>query len=285
MRALLRLLVLSIALAPAARAEPAGDAARAHALSDEGLAHFRQKRYAEAIAAFEASYALSPLPTLLFDIAQAHRLAGHCADALERYRRYAALAAAPRAAGLDEHIREMETCVESQARTATPPQSLREAPANAATPPSLREAPTNAPPPPSLQEAPARAGRATSAPASSARLAPGRARALRLGGWVALAAGVAALGVAIYFTVDGSSAQQTLAEQLARDGQWRDVEQQTDARGRRDNVAGAALWGVGGAAAVAGAVLQVVGRASERTPRLAVAAQPGAAMITCSGRF
>src|SRR5262245_11475239 len=82
---LLAALMVASSGVAAAELTPAEQARR---LSDEGLTAFREQRYAEAIAKFEASYALAPLPLLIFDIAQAYRLQGDCAHALELYRRY-----------------------------------------------------------------------------------------------------------------------------------------------------------------------------------------------------
>src|SRR5437868_10645676 len=103
----LRSLVLLVLLALAGRA----GADEARRLSDEGLVHFAAGRYREAVAAFEASYAVKPLPVLWFNIAQAHRLAGDCARALEAYRRY--LDEAPGAANralAEAFIGDMEKC-------------------------------------------------------------------------------------------------------------------------------------------------------------------------------
>src|SRR5689334_7510905 len=64
------------------------DPPSARELSDQGLAAFNQGRYAEAIRAFLASYEISPLPALMFNVAQAHRLLGDCQQAEIYYRRY-----------------------------------------------------------------------------------------------------------------------------------------------------------------------------------------------------
>ena len=45
---------------------------------------------ATRIEAFEEAYVIAPSPGLLFDLAQAHRLAGHCREAAWLYRRYLA---------------------------------------------------------------------------------------------------------------------------------------------------------------------------------------------------
>src|SRR4051812_49283826 len=61
----------------------------------DGKVEFAQGRYEQAIALFERAYALSGATGLLFNLAQAHRLAGqdHCPQALALYKSY--LAAQP----------------------------------------------------------------------------------------------------------------------------------------------------------------------------------------------
>lgn len=65
-----------------------GDAEK---LYQEGQAAYDAKQYDQAIAAWDKSYALSKLPALVFNLAQAHRLAGHCEKAVEAYKRFLAL--------------------------------------------------------------------------------------------------------------------------------------------------------------------------------------------------
>lgn len=114
--ALALLLLLSSATARAA--EPSTEARRLYA---EGKAEYAQGHYLEAVALFERSYALSESPALLFNMAQAHRLAGpeHCGDALSLYKSY--LAAQPDAENkreVDERIAELADC--KPAQTAAP---------------------------------------------------------------------------------------------------------------------------------------------------------------------
>lgn len=68
----------------------------------EALAHFEQatryfneQDYAAAIPELKAAYALEPNPMLLYAWAQAERLAGSCARAVELYRRFIATNPAP----------------------------------------------------------------------------------------------------------------------------------------------------------------------------------------------
>jgi len=63
----------------------------AEKLYQEGQAAYDAKQYDQAIAAWDKSYALSKLPALVFNLAQAHRLAGHCPKAVEAYKRFLTL--------------------------------------------------------------------------------------------------------------------------------------------------------------------------------------------------
>jgi hypothetical protein len=91
-------------------AEPSAEARRLYA---EGKAEYAQGHYVEAVGLFERSYALSESAALLFNMAQAHRLAGpdHCADAVALYKSY--LAAEPEAENekeVQERIAELGDC-------------------------------------------------------------------------------------------------------------------------------------------------------------------------------
>jgi tetratricopeptide (TPR) repeat protein len=61
---------------------------KAKQLAERGRELHERGDYADAIAAFEEAYALAPSAGLLFDLAQAYRLAGQCDDAAWMYRRY-----------------------------------------------------------------------------------------------------------------------------------------------------------------------------------------------------
>jgi tetratricopeptide (TPR) repeat protein len=91
------LMVLSRLSIPTARAEPAGpDQAKlqkAKSYVDAGLAAQNAGDYDTAITFYSQAYALVSHPVLLFDIAQAHRLAGRMSKAENFYRDF--LAASP----------------------------------------------------------------------------------------------------------------------------------------------------------------------------------------------
>src|SRR6185369_3518224 len=102
---------------PAAAVPPPLDASaleQAKQLSDEGMRLYRGGAYAQAIAAFSASYALSRNDALLFNLGQASRLDGRCRDAVAYYRRYLdAPGDAPYRSVAEERLRETERCAQA----------------------------------------------------------------------------------------------------------------------------------------------------------------------------
>jgi tetratricopeptide (TPR) repeat protein len=119
-----RAVMMAIAIASASgrawAVEPDGDA---RALYAEGKAEYAQGHYAEAVLLFERSYALSGSPALLFNMAQAHRLAGpeHCSEALALYKSYLeALPDAENANEVAERIAELDDCAAQKLGSATP---------------------------------------------------------------------------------------------------------------------------------------------------------------------
>lgn len=111
-RRLLCLLAASLLGPGFARADPPAPKSRvqeARSYVDAGLAAQRSHDYDTAILLYRKAYELVPHPVLLFDMAQAHRLAGRVEQALALYRKY--LRAAPNgreAATARELIAELE---------------------------------------------------------------------------------------------------------------------------------------------------------------------------------
>src|SRR5262249_28063319 len=72
-----------------ALAEPARDATkRAAELYDEGKRHYDIGEYPLAIASWKQAYLVSSAPLLLFNLGQAYRLSGDCAQANRFYLNY-----------------------------------------------------------------------------------------------------------------------------------------------------------------------------------------------------
>jgi tetratricopeptide (TPR) repeat protein len=83
----------------------------AESLYKEGQAAYDAKRYTDAIVAWDKAYALSKLPALVFNLAQAHRLAGHCREAYDAYKSFVRLdpSAEDRPAA-EQFTRELDSC-------------------------------------------------------------------------------------------------------------------------------------------------------------------------------
>lgn len=95
--------------ASSAASQPASRSAylQARRLIKRGDAHYDARRFAQAIAEYRAAYRLLPLPDLLFNIAQAHRLAGQDAAAVTYYRRYLELPDGKARAAAKRHLLEL----------------------------------------------------------------------------------------------------------------------------------------------------------------------------------
>jgi tetratricopeptide (TPR) repeat protein len=98
--------VIVLLLAGVAHADPA------HDLAARAQAHFTLGEYADAVADYRAAYQLVPSPGLLYDLGQAYRLEGDCADARTAYRSY--LRRAPHSPYRDlamQHLSELGGCL------------------------------------------------------------------------------------------------------------------------------------------------------------------------------
>ena len=93
MRVLLCSLWVGVVLFALVPRRAAGQSAseRASQYVDAGITAQRRGDYDAAIELYKQAYQLIPHPVLIFDMAQAHRLAGHVDQALALYRKYLAL--------------------------------------------------------------------------------------------------------------------------------------------------------------------------------------------------
>src|SRR6185503_4767722 len=84
----MRRLMIGLAIALATTTAYADDKAKAKQLYDEGLRHYQVAEYTQAIDAWKQAYLISKKPLLLFNIGQAYRLSGDCAQAMTFYDNY-----------------------------------------------------------------------------------------------------------------------------------------------------------------------------------------------------
>lgn len=168
--------VLAAASAPAL-----ADEATAKQHVDEATKLYNVQKYDKAAEEFQAAYLLDPQPDYLYASAQAQRLAGDCANAVQSYRAY--LRTEPPADKRDKAEKNLERCaLEQQALQAKITMPRREIDGQSAD----REVPTSLP-------------GAAQPPAYSPRRS-------FLAGHILVGAGVAAIGGGAYFYRKGHRA-------------------------------------------------------------------------------
>jgi tetratricopeptide (TPR) repeat protein len=163
-RALLAWLVLTVAVTHLAAAADVGEA-KAH--YEKATSAYALGRFAEAAEEYEKAFALKLDGALLYNAAQAHRLAGNKPRALMLYQNYMRVFAD--ASNRDEvkrYILDLQRQIEEEAKNPPKPEAPRSAPPVAVAPPATpppvaTPAPTNSAPPttatPALVATPSRA--------------------------------------------------------------------------------------------------------------------------------
>ncbi len=253
------------ARADSKRPEPIPQKARD--LADRGRAYHDAGDYTDAIAAFREAYVLAPSPGLLFNLAQAYRLAGQCDDAAWMYRRFLDTNPDPAQRALAEgHLATVEKCGHGGLRVAITPALV----------PQLPE-----PRPPEQRAQPA----AEVAPLEVTMHAPGKTgtREKRIGIGLAIGGGVVLAGAA-YFAIDAYEASATVSQAYDKGGKWSDVAAAND-RGQRSQTMAEVLGVTGGLAVASGAVLYTLGRHYEQAQHVAVVPTRGGAGVHVSWGF
>lgn len=226
------------------------------ALVNEAMNHYRARRYAQAIEKFEAAYAVSPQPELIYNIARANEKSLERDAAIAAYERFLGLegtTADLRAKALDAltALRREKAAMERSKAVGTPPPSV-----------------TN-PPPPNPG-----GGAVTRAPAK-------RSRTLEwvlIGGGAALAATGGVFGVlALQANSDFDDLKASGADRAALE----------DKKGSVDNNALAAdvLIGVGAVSAIAGVIMLVTGDDEPSDVAITPVFTEDYAAVGFSGRF
>jgi hypothetical protein len=88
---------------------------------EKGQQHYELREWGAAIASFKEAYRLLPDPAFLFNLAQAHRLAGDCLAAHDQYKAYlrAAPADAPNRSTVEGFVGELAPCAKQRREQAT----------------------------------------------------------------------------------------------------------------------------------------------------------------------
>lgn len=231
---MVRVVILLLLLAPQSVNADTRSQARLH--YEEGTKAFDLGLYDQAINEYMAAYQLRNDPVLLYNLGQAHRLAGHLRDALRFYRVYLQrLPEADNRVEVERKIAELKIAVE---KLELPPDNTLG--------PKVRP-PENEPgePVPSTPPAPA------------PKTPPPPGRDLRIGGLATGAAGLGLVAVGIAFGVLAQQASNNLSS-TSHMGGFYDPAQYT--RGKNDQIVEGVTLAIGAAAVGTGVVLYVLGR-------------------------
>jgi len=240
MRAVLLAVAGLVASATIARADESVPP-KARKLAALGRELHERGDYARAVDAFQEAYVIAPRPGLLFNLAQAYRLQGNCDDAELMYRRYLSAHPSSQERALAEtHLATVVRCIERRRLNLPMDASMA-----------------------SLQVPPA--------PLADSSAAHRRARGRlvqRIGLGTSLG-GLAALSVAAYYGARAHATEEDVERHYAGGTSWQEIAP-LDERGQRE--ARTARWlGIGGGAtAVAGIALFLIGRQAERAVPVAI---------------
>lgn len=223
--------------------------ARDHYL--KGTKAFDLGQYDDAIREYTAAYNLRDDPALLYNIAQAHRLAGHSPEALRFYKIYLAKPRASNRAEVELKVAELQKLIDQQNTAKNlPPNYTRDMQ------PEGPVAPPKEPEPAVVQTQPT-----TSVNPEAATVG----RRMKIAGIATAAAGVAFVVVGVVFGVLAKSA----GDSVTQIDQSRAVfDPSLESTGKTDQAVGIAMLAVGAAAVVAGTVVLVLGvRRAREAPR------------------
>lgn len=243
---LLAVLAVSVGASPA-RAEDDADA-----LFTAGREAYARRDYRAAADLFARAHQQSGAPGLLFNIAQAWRLAGDCAQAARYYRQY--LGAVPDAENRDDaevKLSDMERCAE---------EAEAQAPGPGAAP---------------IEPAP-RVAATVATTASPQRDAPA------IGLWIA-GGGAVLLAASGFFWYRAHDADRELDRLFDQGGTFDDHYQDLSDRMRREQAIAVVLTAAGGVAIAGGLLYHFIARrrrqADDQTALSTVALVPGGAMV------
>ena len=288
-RAVIQLTFALVLMLPAVALAAPGDDDRAIARKEyvEGTREFELGHFDEAIKHYEEAYRHRDNPVLLYNLAQAHRLAGHNAQGLRLYKQY--LMRVPDAANREEvsqKIALLEKLIESErmARSMPPEGAVRPGDKAATEPPPVTE---NPPPPATTPPPPATTTPATTPPPREAEHVGVPGRGLKIAGIVVAAVGIGALAGGIAMGVLTQKGSDAVAAE-AKAGQHFDPAQESKAL--TDQTVEIALLAAGGAALVGGVVIYYLGwrqgaREGYRKVVLLPTVGPNVAALTLEGHF
>lgn len=286
-------IVALFALAALAHADPNDSMKRAAELYDVGRKHFDLGEYKEAIASWKQAYMLSSASLLLFNIGQAYRLSGNCAQANRFYVNYQRVE--PHPTNKAELDAAMSKCkgVEPATSDATDPPATTTTPTDPSGATVQAVATTTQPTEPGGDHRD-RPDRARVQPSRDQLLIPtteslpafvpasDRGRGLRLGGAISAGVGVIALGAGTVFALQARDASNTVSGRPEGTA-WNTVAAD-DQRGQDAALRAQIAFGVGAAAVITGGVLWFVGH-RKGARRVEVSVTPGRTEVSLSCAF
>jgi tetratricopeptide (TPR) repeat protein len=261
---------------------------------NEGTRWYELGHFDEAIKEYEQAYRSVDDPVLLYNLAQAHRQAGHTNDALRLYKVYLNRAPkAPNRSEVETKIAALEKVIEDQRQSQSIPPDHAIHPGSE--PPATASAPTTKHPPattppattsePTKPPVRARAVVVTPQPADADEPVPGRNK--KIAGIVVAAVGVGAVGAGIALSILAKQASDSVTADAKAHLPFDPAKEST---GRTDQIVGPVLIGVGAAAVVAGGVVYFLGHRDARAAGrsgfvLAPALAPRFAGVALQGGF
>jgi hypothetical protein len=245
--------------------------AREHYLN--GKKAFELGQFDEAVNEYAAAYRLRDDPALLYNLGQAHRLAGHASEAVHFYKVYLnRMPSAPNREEVITKIAELEKLIEQQKKTA----NLEPNHATPLTPSGPIEGakPPVEPPPPAPVPAPAPA---EPPKPSWSETHPGGVMTFAGIGLGAIGLACLATGIAFGVMAKGAGDDLTKADQTM--GTFDPGKQSS---GKNDQLIEGVMLGIGGAVLAGGAALVVFGQLKARHAR-ANETQPSATLVPLLG--
>jgi hypothetical protein len=272
----MRIAFVMVLLGRALSADERSAAARDHYA--KGTTAFDLGQFEDAVHEYTEAYRLRDDPALLYNIAQSNRLAGHKAEALHFYRIY--LTKVPHAPNREQvvaKVAELQKAIEQEKKAQTMPPNEAIEPKPAA-PDEKAEKPADEKQRPHLVEA---------TPPVTPMAAPrndGAAKRLQIAGGVVGALGLGALAGAVATTLLAQQAAGNLSRAAAAHEAY-DPAQYSALESNR--LAAGILYGVGGAALIAGVAVLSIGVKRGRAPAAAATlkVRPRLAGLTVEGSF
>lgn len=238
----------------------------------KGTKYFDLGHFDDAVKEYEAAYEIKDEPVLLYNIAQAHRLANHFKEAVHFYKAYKRrMPNAPNRDEVNAKIDEIEKLIEQQKRTSTMPPDNPMMPGDRQpnTPPRPADGQTTPPPvnpttPPPDGTQPAVTPTAqppvsdipTPQPEEKKPVDPNAGKTKKIAGLALVGVGAVAIigGIVCSALAVGAGNDVTSA---AKNGGTFDPSKESS--GHTDQLVAGVMYGVGGAALVAGAVVTYLG--------------------------